>query len=76
MLDLEAFRVGTLPSLYYIPDAISPEEEQQLLCQIRAAKQAWKTVSGERGQGSEGSWGKVEGRAGLRRERRQCGKRR
>ncbi len=47
-LDLERFRVGTLPSLYYIPEAIGAEEEQRLLREIRASKQAWKTVSGKR----------------------------
>ncbi|KAL4437805.1 hypothetical protein ABPG77_005717 [Micractinium sp. CCAP 211/92] len=47
-LDLERFRVGTLPSLYYVPEAIGAEEEQRLLREIRASKQAWKTVSGRR----------------------------
>lgn len=48
MWDLDSYRVGTLPSLYYIPDAISAEEEQRLLTELRASKQAWKTVSGRR----------------------------
>ena len=50
MLDLEAYRVGRhLPSIYYIPEAIGREEEARLLREIRASKQAWKTVSGARG---------------------------
>ncbi|KAL4419683.1 hypothetical protein ABPG75_006781 [Micractinium tetrahymenae] len=47
-LDLERFRVGALPSLYYIPEAIGAEEEQRLLREIHASKQAWKVVSGRR----------------------------
>lgn len=46
-LDLERFRVGSLPSLFYIPEAVGAEEEQRLLREIRASKQAWKTVSGK-----------------------------
>ncbi|PRW33548.1 alpha-ketoglutarate-dependent dioxygenase alkB-like protein 6 [Chlorella sorokiniana] len=48
MLDLEQFRVGDLPTLYYVPDAITPAEEQSLLTHITASKQQWKTVSGRR----------------------------
>lgn len=46
-LDLERFRVGSLPSLYYIPEAVSVQEEERLLREIRASKQAWKVVSGK-----------------------------
>ncbi len=46
MLDLEQYRVGDLPTLYYVPDAITPAEEQSLLTHITASKQQWKTVSG------------------------------
>lgn len=60
-LDLERFRVGTLPSLYYIPEAIGAEEEQRLLREIRASKQAWKTVSGKR-QGCAGGSGACDAR--------------
>ena len=47
-MDLEQYRVGQLPTLYYIPDAISPAEEERLLREIRASKQQWKSVSGRR----------------------------
>lgn len=47
MLELEQYRVGDLPTLYYVPDAITPAEEQSLLDHITASKQQWKAVSGE-----------------------------
>jgi hypothetical protein len=58
MLELEFYRVGShLQSLYYIPNAISPAEEAALLREIRASKQAWKTVSGGCGGGWMGGGG-------------------
>jgi alkylated DNA repair protein alkB family protein 6 len=47
-MDLDKYRVGELPTLYYIPDAVSPAEEERLLREIRASKQQWKSVSGRR----------------------------
>lgn len=46
-LDLQQFRVGSLPTVFYIPNYVSTEEEQALLTDLRASKQ-WRTVSGER----------------------------
>ena len=47
-MDLEKYRVGELATLYYIPNAVSPAEEERLLREIRASKQQWKSVSGRR----------------------------
>ncbi|KAI3425123.1 hypothetical protein D9Q98_008895 [Chlorella vulgaris] len=46
-LDLQQFRVGSLPTVFYIPNYVSTEEEQALLTDLRASKQ-WRTVSGRR----------------------------
>ena len=47
-MDLDKYRVVELPTLHYIPDAVSPAEEERLLREIRASKQQWKSVSGRR----------------------------
>lgn len=51
---LSAYQVGTLPSLYIIPDFYSPAMEQQLLTNITSAKQSWQQVSGRRLQNHGG----------------------
>lgn len=41
----DKYSVGTLNSLYYVPDFISRGEEQQLLQALKTSKAAWKEVS-------------------------------
>ena len=41
----EKDRVGSLKTVYYIPDFISTKEEEQLLQALRRSKSAWKEVS-------------------------------
>lgn len=53
-LDLEPFRVGSLPSLYVLPEFITAAEEQRLLAAVRAAKGKWTSVSGRRLQNHGG----------------------
>lgn len=43
---LEAYRVGTLPSLFVLPDFISEALETQLLSNITASKAKWQKVKG------------------------------
>jgi alkylated DNA repair protein alkB family protein 6 len=46
--DLDPYKIGTLPSLYLIPDYISPTMEQHFLTNILATQAGWKQVSGRR----------------------------
>lgn len=52
--DLESYRVGSLPRIYYVPEFISEAQEAQLLCEIRASKFKWTQVSGRRLQNHGG----------------------
>jgi len=45
---LKHYKIGTLPSLYLIPDYISPSMEQHFLTNILATQSGWKNVSGRR----------------------------
>lgn len=47
-VNLEPFRIGSLPFLYLIPDYISPTMEQHFLTNILATQSGWKHVSGRR----------------------------
>lgn len=61
-MDLEHHRLpSSLRSLYLVSEYISEEEEQVLLREIGAGRQAWRTVSGRRLQ----NWGGVVHKAGL-----------
>ncbi|GAX80010.1 hypothetical protein CEUSTIGMA_g7449.t1 [Chlamydomonas eustigma] len=44
--NLESFKVGSVPDLYYLPDYVSVNEEIQLLKEITSSKQAWVQLSG------------------------------
>ena len=51
---LAPYQVGSLPSLYIIPDFISDAIAQQLLTNIMATKQSWQQVCGRRLQNHGG----------------------
>eukprot|EP00873_Tetraselmis_striata_P024315 jgi/Tetstr1/444579/TSEL_032430.t1 len=53
-LNLEAYEVGTLPTVYYVPDYVSEAEEGQILREIRSSKCKWTQVSGRRLQNHGG----------------------
>lgn len=40
----EDYRVGSLETLYYVPNFISSREEEQLLQVLKTSKAAWKEV--------------------------------
>lgn len=40
-----SYRVGTFPTVYYVPAYVSEAEERQLLSEIRASKAKWTQVS-------------------------------
>ena len=43
-LDLEQFRVGSLPSLFYIPDFLPKVQQDSLEQKITSAKAQWTQV--------------------------------
>ncbi|KAJ7525407.1 hypothetical protein O6H91_17G049400 [Diphasiastrum complanatum] len=53
-LDLEKFAVGSLPTIFYIPDFVTPSQEQFLLHQVDGAPMSkWKVLKNRRLQ----NWG-------------------
>jgi alkylated DNA repair protein alkB family protein 6 len=46
MLNLEAHRVGTLDSLFLVPDYVSEDQEARLLLEVAATKAGWRAVNG------------------------------
>lgn len=59
---LEPFRVGSLPTIYYVPDFVSEAQELSLLQQVQGAPVAkWKTLKNRRLQ----NWGGVVHEKGL-----------
>lgn len=43
-LDLDSFRCGKLPDLFYVPEFISTQQEAAILAQVQAIKAGWKEV--------------------------------
>ncbi|KAH9542173.1 hypothetical protein CY35_14G102600 [Sphagnum magellanicum] len=59
---LRPFSVGSLPSIYYIPDFVSPAEQSHLLHQVNGAPMTkWKMLKNRRLQ----NWGGVVHEKGL-----------
>ncbi|KAG0558732.1 hypothetical protein KC19_10G049600 [Ceratodon purpureus] len=59
---LERFRVGSLPTVYYVPDFVSATEEAALVQEVQGAPVAkWKTLKNRRLQ----NWGGVVHEKGL-----------
>eukprot|EP00775_Hariotina_reticulata_P014173 gene14173-14314_t len=53
-IDLTAFKVGSLPNLYYISEYITPAEEAQILKEVHASQAKWVHLSGRRLQNHGG----------------------
>lgn len=58
-LDLDSFRCGKLPDLFYVPEFISTQQEAAILAQVQAIKAGWKEVSGRRLQSYGGQVSKA-----------------
>ena len=46
--DLERFRIGSLRSIYYVPDFVSEQAEASLLASVNTSTARWTQLSGRR----------------------------